>query len=121
MVSRNENRLIESLYEAALGHQSWDEAGLQVAENLGGMTLMLSTHDPRGTAVDVVTTLGMSSRQIQEYGHFARHDLWALGAAEQKLFGKALTGSQIVDDRKLVQSYIYNEYLRQTFGACRLS
>jgi hypothetical protein len=31
---------------------------------------------------------------------------------EQRLFGRALAGSQFVDERVLMNSYIYNEYLR---------
>ena len=41
-----ENGLIEALYDAALGHQAWEQAGHQIREYMGSRHLMLSTHDP---------------------------------------------------------------------------
>jgi DNA-binding CsgD family transcriptional regulator len=55
----------------------------------------------------------MSPEHLGLYGeYYARHDLWALGAVEQRLFGRALMGSQVVQDRVLERSLIYNEFLR---------
>lgn len=112
-----ENGLIESLYDAALGHQAWEQAGHQIREYMGSKTLMLSTHDPRHKKADVVLTLGMTAQQVQEYGHFAQHDVWALGALERRIFGKALVGEQVVDDDAFLRSYIYNEYLKPSVDA----
>lgn len=112
MISRQEDRLVEALYDAALGHQRWDEVGQQLVGYMGGTILMLSEHDPRTCAVDVVATQGLSSEAIQHYDHFAQHDLWASGYIEQGLSGRARIGSHLVDDAVLLRSYIYNEYLR---------
>lgn len=117
MDRNRENGLIEALYDAALGHQAWEQAGHQIREYLGSKTLMLSTHDPRHKKADVVLTLGMTPRQVEEYGHFAQHDVWALGALERRIFGKAVISSEVVDDGALLRSYIYNEYLRPSVDA----
>lgn len=117
MDRHKENELIEALYDAALGHQAWEHAGHQIREYLGSKTLMLSTHDPRHKKADVVLTLGMTARQVEEYGHFAQHDVWALGALERRIFGKAVISSEVVDDAALLRSYIYNEYLRPSVDA----
>jgi DNA-binding CsgD family transcriptional regulator len=111
------NGLIEALYDAALGHQAWEQAGHQIREYMGSKTLMLSTHDPLHKKADVVLTLGMTGQQVQEYGHFAQHDVWALGALERRIFGKALVGEQVVDDDAFLRSYIYNEYLKPSVDA----
>jgi DNA-binding CsgD family transcriptional regulator len=112
MTSRKENDLVEALYDAALGHLSWDEVGQRVVGYMGSTTLMLSVHQARSPAVDVVATFGMSPQILQEYGYFAQHDLWALGALQKRLFGQAVTGPQVVEERTLMRSLIYNEYLR---------
>ena len=59
----------------------------------------------------------MTAQQVQEYGHFAQHDVWALGALERRIFGKALVGEQVVDDDAFLGSYIYNEYLKPSVDA----
>jgi DNA-binding CsgD family transcriptional regulator/PAS domain-containing protein len=112
MGSGNENGLVEALYDAALGQRSWQEVGRQVTDHLQGMTLQLSVHDSRSAAVDVVAWLGMPREHLREYGeHFAQHDLWAQGAANQRAFGKALAGTEVVEERVLTTSFIYNEFL----------
>ena len=113
MPLKGENNVVESLYDAAFGRLSWDEVGRNLVRTLDGLTLMLSVHSRRTPAVDVISTLGMSSEHLRLYSeHYARHDLWALGALPQRLFGKALMGSQVVEDRVLERSLIYNEFLR---------
>lgn len=112
MASRQENELVETLYDAALGHRSWGEATHSLMSHMSGMTLMLSVLDSRSQVVDVVATQGISPQHLQGYAHFAPHDLWVSGFMEQRLFGRALAGWQFVDERVLTQSYIYNEYLR---------
>lgn len=109
----SEHDVVKSLYDAALGHRSWGEVGCGLVSNLDGLTLMLSVHHQKHPPVDVVSTLGMSPEHLGLYGeYYARHDLWALGAVEQRLFGRALMGSQVVEDRVLERSLIYNEFLR---------
>jgi DNA-binding CsgD family transcriptional regulator/PAS domain-containing protein len=113
MVSPKENELVEALYDAALGRQSWEASGRQIIAALGGKTVMLSTHDPCHLVADVVLTLGLSEQDVQDYAHFAPHDVWARGALDRALYSKALTSPEVVEDRTLLQSYIYNEYLRR--------
>ena len=112
MASRQENELVESLYDAALGHRSWDEVTHNLMNHMSGMTFMLSVLNSRNQVVDVVATQGMSPQHLQDYAHFAPHDLWVSGFVEQRLFGRALAGWQFLDERVLTDSYIYNEYLR---------
>jgi DNA-binding CsgD family transcriptional regulator len=112
-----ENEVVDAFYDAALGHQSWEQAGHQLRQLLAGKTLMLSTHDSVHSTADVVLTLGMAQEQVQEYGHFAAHDVWALGALKRRIVGKALTGEQVVAESTLLRSYIYNEYLRPRVDA----
>ncbi|WP_428672820.1 helix-turn-helix transcriptional regulator [Reyranella sp.] len=111
MESGEESGLVEALYDAALGYRLWEEVARQIADYMGGNLLMLSAHDSRSSAVDVVSTVGLTPDHIRQYGHFAPHDLWASGYLKQGLNGTRI-GSHIVDDRVLVKSYIYNEYLR---------
>lgn len=112
-----ESSLVEALYDAALGHLPWELIGYRLRDYMGGKTLMLSTHDPRHASADVVLTLGLTANQIQAYGHFAPHDMWALGALRRRAFGRAFTGGQLVDDAVLLKSYIYNEYLKPDVDA----
>lgn len=117
MSSRKENDLIEALYDAALGHRSWDDASQEIMTHMSGMTLMLSVLHTRSAAVDVVSTQGLSPQVLQDYAQFAPHDLWVSGFMEQRLFGRALAGTQFLDERVLTGSYIYNEYLRPKVNA----
>jgi hypothetical protein len=60
-----------------------------LVSKLDGLTLMLSVHHQRRPAVDVVPTQGMSPQHLRLYGeHYACHDLWALGAVEQRLLAE---------------------------------
>jgi DNA-binding CsgD family transcriptional regulator/PAS domain-containing protein len=109
----NEHDLIASLYDAALGHRSWDEVGPALVKELGGLTLMMSVHHPDSAFVEVVATLGMTPQDLADYAtHYARYDLWTEGALKKRLIGRALLGSEIVEDRVLQGSLIYNEFLR---------
>lgn len=113
MVSGNGNGLVEALYDAALGQRSWHEVGRQMADHVQGMTLQLSVHDLHSAAVDVVAWLGMDPQHLREYGEFfAQHDLWAQGASKRRTFCKALVGTEVVEERVLTRSFIYNEFLR---------
>lgn len=112
MTSRKESDLVEALYDAALGHRSWNEVTHNLMNHMSGMTLMLSVLNSSNQAVDVVATQGLSLQHLQDYAHFAPHDLWVSSFMEQRLFGRALTGSRFLDERVLTRSYIYNEYLR---------
>lgn len=108
-----EGEVIEGFYQAALGQLSWGDAGHLLTKRLGGLTLMLSTHAPQTSSVDVVSTLGMSSDHLQLYSErYAHQDLWALGALKRHLIGMAMQGSQAVEDHLLARSPIYNEFLR---------
>lgn len=111
-VPLKENDLVEALYDAALGQRPWAEVTRSLMDHMAGMTLMLSVLNSRSQAVEVVATQGMSVQHLRDYGHFAPHDLWVSGFMKQRLFGRALAGSQFVDERVLMNSYIYNEYLR---------
>ena len=117
MASRKENDLVEALYDAALGHRSWDEVTNSLMNHMAGMTLMLSVLSSRSQAVEVIATQGLSPQHLQDYAHFAPHDLWVSGFMEQRLFGRALAGSQFTDERVLTRSYIYNEYLHPKVNA----
>jgi len=112
MGSHNENGLVEALYDTALGQRSWLSMGEDLMQHLGGQTLMLSSRHPRSGRVDVLAWLGMSVEALHEYRHFARHDVWAQGYVERRLFGQAVVGSSIVEEQTLERSIIYNEYLR---------
>lgn len=112
-----EHELVDALYDAALGHDSWEQIGHRFRDYLGGKTLMLSTHDPTHSAADVVLTQGLTPRQVLDYRTFAAHDLWALGALKRRIFGKALTSTQLVDDTVFLRSFIYNEWLRPDVDA----
>lgn len=114
MASRKENDLVESLYDAALGHRSWDEVTHSLMDHMAGMTLMLSVLNARSLSVDVIATQGMSRQSLQDYAHFAPHDPWVSGFVGQRHFGKVMVGSHVVDERTLTRTYIYNEYLRPT-------
>lgn len=110
-MARGENDIIDGLYEAALGVEPWAEATQRLAGAFGGLTLMLSTHHQG--SVEVVATLGMTPENLRLYStQYAQHDLWAIGAVEQRLLGRAMLGSQVVEDRLLERSMIYNEFLR---------
>jgi DNA-binding CsgD family transcriptional regulator len=117
MVKRNENGLIEALYDAALGHCVWSDVGSQLVRHMEGTTLMLSVHHARQPLVDVVATFGMDRQTLADYAHFAPHDIWAQGVLRHRELGKALIGTQVVEERTLVRSLIYNEYLRPKVNA----
>lgn len=120
MVQRKESDLIEALYDAALGYRSWAEVGQHLMADVGGDTLMLSTHDLGTGSVKVLGWLGMSREALPEYAQFARHDVWHTGYVDQRLFGRAVVGSSVVEERVLTRSFIYNEYLRPKVGIYHL-
>jgi DNA-binding CsgD family transcriptional regulator/PAS domain-containing protein len=112
VVSSNENRLIEALYDAALGYRSWGDVSHSLMRHIGGQTLMFSTQHLRTSQVDVHGWLNLGSRALQEYAQFAPHDVWVNGYVERRLFGQAIVGSAVVPEPVLKRSFIYNEYLR---------
>jgi DNA-binding CsgD family transcriptional regulator len=113
VVHHRERDLIGELYDAALGHRSWEDVKHSLVAHVDGRSLMLSVHDFRKRQVEVVTTVGMSGTDLQQYAeYYAQHDLWARGALEKRLFGRAISGSEAVDDRVFEGSLIYNEFLR---------
>jgi DNA-binding CsgD family transcriptional regulator/PAS domain-containing protein len=112
VVSNDENNLVEALYDAALGQRSWADVSQALMRRIGGQSLMLSTHHARTSKVDVLGWLGLSSQALQEYAQFAPHDVWVNGYVERRLFGQAIIGSNVVPERTLKRSFIYNEYLR---------
>ncbi len=112
MAALKESDLIGALYEAALGQRSWDDATVDVASALGGETLILSVLDPRNLSVEVVSYQGLTADNVQEYLQFAHHDPWLSRVTERELFDKTVIGTEIVQERELVDSYMYNEFLR---------
>jgi len=120
MPNRSENELVEDLYDAALGCRSWEEVNHGLLNHVDGQTLMMSVHRTKTASVEVLGWLGMSGESLQDYPSFAPHDLWAAGYVERRLFGRAAIGSQLVDERTLTRSLIYNEYLRPRVGVFHL-
>jgi len=112
LASDNENKLIDALYDAALGYRSWGEASQHIMRHVGGETLMLSTLHTRTLEVSVLGWLGMTVEALQGYAQFAPHDVWVQGYVERRMFGNAIIGSDVVEERTLKRSLIYNEYLR---------
>lgn len=104
--------IVEALYDAALGRELWEEVAKRLSAYMGGTIVMLSTHAARSAVVDIVGTHALTPEHLRQYGHFAPHDLWVQGYMAHGLDGKARTGSSMVDDRVLLKSYIYNDYLR---------
>lgn len=112
MPARKENDLLETLYEAALGRASWADATSEMAGMLGGETLILSVLDPRSLSVDVIGYKGLTADNIQEYLNLAHHDPWLARATGTNLFNTAVIGTEIVRETELVNSFMYNEFLR---------
>jgi len=105
--------VVESLYDAALGYRSWEEIGSSLASSLDGLSLNLLVQHQKSSTTELVASIGTSPDHLRLYGErFAQHDLWATGALDQRLFGRAMIGSQVVEDRILERSLIYNEFLR---------
>jgi DNA-binding CsgD family transcriptional regulator len=113
MSSGSKNDVVESLYDAALGQRTWGDASRSLVSSLDGLTLNLIVHHRKSPVVELVSSVGTSPEHLLLYSErFAQHDLWALGALDQRLFGRAMIGSQVVEDRVLERSLIYNEFLR---------
>jgi DNA-binding CsgD family transcriptional regulator len=120
MAARNENDLVDSLYEAALGQQSWADATSDMVSVLGGETLILSVVDPRSLAVEVVGYQGLTTDNVQEYLQLAHHDPWLARATGRGLFNTAVIGTEIVQEKELINSYMYSEFLRPRTGVHHL-
>lgn len=115
----DDTEMVAALYDAALGCRPWSDVTQELLTHVGGQTLMMSTHHPRTGQVNVLGWLGMSTTALQLYPQFASHDVWIKGYVDQRLFGRAAIGSDVVDEPRLERSFIYNEYLRQ-IGIYRL-
>jgi DNA-binding CsgD family transcriptional regulator len=107
-----ESELFEAVYDASLGQGSWEEVGRHVTRNMEGHTLMMSVLNPSGLDVDVVTTQGFTPANLQDYMVFAHEDPWLGSVMGQKLFDRPMLGSQLVAERDLLRSPMYNEFLR---------
>lgn len=109
----DDKEVVEGFYSAALGHQSWDEAAFRLKHAMDGNTLMLSVLNARTSTTEMATSYGLSAESLKMYEeHYAPHDLWVREALAQRLHGRALVGSQLVDERVLQNSLIYSEWLR---------
>lgn len=120
MAAPNENDLIESLYEAALGQRSWEDATFDMASMLGGESLILSVLDPRNLSVEVVGYQGLTADSVKEYLRLAHHDPWLARATDRGLFNTAVIGTEILPEEELVNSFMYNEFLRPRTGVHHL-
>lgn len=120
MAARNENDLIETLYEAALGQRSWEDTTSDMVGMLGGETLILSVLDPGSLSVEIVSYQGLTADNVQEYLGLAHHDPWLAGASNRGLFNAAVIGTEIVREEELVNSFMYNEFLRPRTGVHHL-
>jgi DNA-binding CsgD family transcriptional regulator len=111
-VVRGEDELIGTLYDAALGQRSWDEAGNRLVKHMGGVTLMMSLYHPQRRTVELVTTRGLTADHLRQYSeYYAHHDLWAIGGMKPQFMNRAAAGWQLIPDRELERSMIYNDYL----------
>ncbi|WP_395714264.1 helix-turn-helix transcriptional regulator [Reyranella sp.] len=113
LTTMDDHKLVGDIYDAALGLMPWHDIANQLVRHLDALTMMLLVHDPNSQSVDVVTTLGLSSEALQQYGdYYAQHDLWVLAARQKARFGQALLGTQVVEERVLEQSLFYYDWLR---------
>ena len=120
MAAPNESDLIESLYEAALGRRSWEDATFDMASMLGGESLILSVLDPMNLSVEVVGYQGLTADSVKEYLRLAHHDPWLARATGRGLFNTAVIGTEILPEEELVNSFMYNEFLRPRTGVHHL-
>jgi DNA-binding CsgD family transcriptional regulator len=107
-----ESELIEAVYDAALGRRSWEEVGGHVTRNMGGVSLLMAVVHPSRSSLDVVTTRELTPENLQDYAVFADEDPWLESVRRQRLFNRSLLGSQLVQERDLLRTAIYNEFLR---------
>jgi DNA-binding CsgD family transcriptional regulator len=116
MEQPDDKDVVEGLYSAALGQQSWDEAAFRLKQALDGHTLMLSVLNARTSTTEVATSYGLSAESLKMYEeHYAPHDLWVREALAQRLYGRALVGAQLVDEHVLQNSLFYSEWLRHQY------
>lgn len=110
---RGEEDLLGILYDAGLGQRSWDEVAKRLVKHMGGVTLMMSLYHPQRRTVELVTTSGLTADNLRQYSeYYAHHDLWAIGGMKPQFRNRVVAGWQIVPDRELERSMIYNDYLR---------
>ena len=112
MSLHDENELLGALYDASLGQLPWDEVGRRIVKYMGGVTLMMSLYHPRRQTVELITTRGLTADHLRQYSeYYAFHDLWAINGMKPRHMNRASAGWQIVPDRELERSQIYNDYL----------
>lgn len=122
MTSVAETELVASLYDAALGRRSWQEIAKAITRLLSSSTLFLALHKPYGNATELVASVGYSDDLWQAYkNHYAPHDLVAAEVVHRHLFDQALLSSDLVDDRTIRRSTIYNEMWRPELNAFHIA
>jgi PAS domain-containing protein len=120
MAECNDNDLIGLLYAAALGQESWEQATSAMVGTLEGDSLILSVLDPRALSVEVVGYQGLTGGNVQEYLGLAHHDPWLACVTDRRLFNAAVRGSELVTEKELINSFMYNEFLRPRTGVHHL-
>lgn len=113
METRQETEAVGLLYDAALGHVAWGEVGDCLRALVDGSTLTFTAQYALDGPVDMLTMLGITSREAELYGaHYYEDDPWRVAALERRIFDRAVLGTDLVSDLDLQQSRIYCELIR---------
>jgi DNA-binding CsgD family transcriptional regulator len=105
--------LIDYLYDAAVGEQSWQGLAVEIARAFDATSAVLKVHAPEGTVqlLDTTENLIISPQQQTWADHWQQNDLWV----ERSLaYGpsKIVTNTDLVPDSEFNRSRFYNDWTR---------
>jgi DNA-binding CsgD family transcriptional regulator len=109
----DEAEVVGTLYDAALGHLSWAEAGQALIAAVDGATLTLTAqYQPEGD-VDLIEMHGVTSKEVALYAEsFIADDLWRNRAIGQRILDRVVLGTDLVSDLEYRNSRIYTDLVR---------
>lgn len=113
-MTRNDDlEAVGLLYDAALGHADWSDAGARLASLVGGATLTFTAQYAPDAGIDIVDMRGVTAKEVELYAaHYIADDLWINAALGRRLVNRFVLSADLVSDLEWQNSRIYTELCR---------
>ncbi len=113
-MSRNDDlEALGILYDAALGHADWSDAGACLASLVDGATLTLTAQYAPTAGIDFVDMKGVAPKEIElNATQYLADDLWRNAAIGRQIVDRVVLNTDLVGDLEWRNSRIYSELCR---------
>ena len=110
--------LIRKIYDAALNPDLWDDFVLATSDAVTGTAGVVAMYDLAQPDTDILQVARFDPDIFEYYltDFFRERDLWYQLTLKHCVQGSVFTGSELITDRELQKTPMYNEILEPTEG-----